>query len=243
MSTELEKQGQGALAPTKTMYEVFADMARDPSIEPARLGQLMELQERAEKRNAEKEFTAAFARLKFPPFIKNRKGHSAKYAAFEDIQRVIDPILEAEGFTLTYSSGQVNEKGLIPTYGLLSHVGGFSRPGEVWLPPDGVATRSGGMNMNALQAVGSSMSYGQRYCAKLMLNLRFIGEDDDGAATSALTAQQREHIDNLLFELGDAELIPFLKFLDVKALGDIQRAAYAPAMGYLQAKRKRMGAK
>lgn len=202
--------------------------------------QLFELLERAEKREAEKEFTAAFSRLKFPPIAKRTKGHTNKYAALENIQEIIDPILEAEGFTLTYSSGPSNEKGLIPTYGLLSHVGGHSRPGEIWLPPDGVATRSGGVNMNALQAVGSSTSYGQRYVAKMMLNLRFIGDDDDGQAVSQISKQQVDNIKSLIDEAGltPQEEAAFLTFVGYKSIGDIQKAAYTSAVNFLNAKKR-----
>ena len=149
--------------------------------------------ERVAKLQAEQQFIAAFSRLKFPPIVKNRKAHSSKYAAFEDIQAVIDPILAEQGFTLTYSSGEPNEKGEVPTFGKLSHIGGHSERGLIYLPPDGVGTKSGGMNMNALQGRGSATAYGQRYVAKMMLNLRFIGDDDDAGGAKTITeAQARE---------------------------------------------------
>lgn len=222
----------------QSMIELLTSAAQQSSVENA--VQLFELLERAEKREAEKAFTAAFKRLKFPPIAKTSKGHNSKYAAFDDIQAIIDPILASEGFTLTYSSGPANAKGEIPTYGLLAHELGFSRPGEIWLPPDGVATSRGGMNMNALQAVGSSTSYGQRYVAKLMLNLRFIGEDDDANATSAINEKQRDNIEDIIHEIGEEHRIKFLEFVGYKSVSDIQKAAYAAAINYLTAKRRQL---
>lgn len=242
MSVEVVKTEDAALAQQQpSTIAVLMQAAQNSSVENA--VQLFELLERAEKREAEKAFTAAFKRLKFPPIAKRTKGHSNKYASFDDIQEIIDPILEAEGFTLTYSSGPANDKGLIPTYGVLDHVGGHSKHGEIWLPPDGVSTRSGGMNMNALQAVGSSTSYGQRYVAKMMLNLRFIGEDDDGQSASAITEKQRDNIEDILNEIGDEHRTKFLEFIGYKAVGDIQKAAYTPAINYLVAKRRQIAEK
>jgi len=239
MSTEVIRTEDTALATGQpSTIAVLMQAAQNSSVENA--VQLFELLERAEKREAEKAFTAAFKRLKFPPIAKRTKGHSNKYASFDDIQEIIDPILEAEGFTLTYSSGPANDKGLIPTYGHLAHVGGHSQRGEIWLRPDGVSTRSGGMNMNALQAVGSSTSYGQRYVAKMMLNLRFIGEDDDGQSASAITEKQRDNIEDILHEIGEEHRVKFLEFIGYKAVGDIQKAAYQAAINFLVAKRRQL---
>ncbi len=224
--------------PPLTTIEMLTSAAQKSGT--AEAVQLFELLERAEKRQAEKDFIAAFARLKFPPIAKSKKGHTSKYAAFDDIQEVIDPILAAEGFTLTYSSGAANAKGEIPTFGLLSHSGGHSQRGEIWLPSDGVATKSGGMNMNALQAVGSSTSYGQRYVAKMMLNLRFVGSDDDGNATSQIRPDQVENIRNLIKEAGldPAGETKFLETIGYKSISDIQKAAYHTAVSLLTAKRR-----
>ena len=60
--------------------------------------------------------------------------------------------------------------------GVLRHEAGHKEEAELVLPAD----VSGGKN--PVQAVGSSLSYGQRYVTKLLLNLasRRLGEDDDG---------------------------------------------------------------
>ena len=60
--------------------------------------------------------------------------------------------------------------------GVLRHAAGHKEAAELELPAD-----SGG-DKNSVQAVGSTMSYGQRYVARMLLNLTSRGEDDDGAA-------------------------------------------------------------
>ncbi len=248
MPSELAKQDAGALAPLERIdvaHQLMQVIAAHPTAGAENLKALLDGMERVTKWQAEQEFTAAFARLKFPPFRKTAKGHNAKYAPFEDIQEVIDPILAAEGFTLTFSSGESNAKGEIPTYGLLSHVAGHSRPGVIWLPPDVTPTRSGSTTMNALQSVGSSTSYGMRYCAKLMLNLRFIGDDDDAGSLGYITEQQQNNIRDLMHEMSfspEAES-KFLATFGVKAVSELGKAAYTGAVNLLVAKRRSMAEK
>ncbi len=234
MSNAIAKQDAGALAPLERIdvaHQLMQVIAANPTAGAENLKALLDGMERVTKWQAEQEFTAAFARLKFPPFVKSAKGHTGKYAPFEDIQKVIDPILANEGFTLTFSSGESNAKGEIPTHGLLSHIAGHSRPGVIWLPPDVTPTRSGSTTMNALQSVGSSTSYGMRYVAKLMLNLRFIGEDNDGNVGGFISAREMQSLGDLMHEMGftpEAEA-KFLTTFGAKALSELPKGAYVGA--------------
>jgi hypothetical protein len=239
MSTELIKPEDTELAPTTTGRDVAAQLmnviAANPTAGAENLKALLDGMERITKWQAEQEFTAAFSRLRFPPIPKAKKGHNAKYAAYEDIQEIIDPTLREQGFTLTFSSGESNAKGEIPTFGLLSHVGGHSRAGAIWLPADVTPTRGGSTIMNALQSTGSSTSYGMRYCAKMMLNLRFVGEDDDGASYGAITEPQAKLLDQAISTVG-ANREKFLELYGVKAVSDLPKAIYRAAQGQIEAK-------
>lgn len=218
-----------------TMYEVFAALARDPSVDPAKLKQLMELQERAEERQAEKEFIAAFARLKFPPIKKTRKGHNSKYAPYEEIQEIIDPILAAQGFTLRFTSGEMTAQG-VPIHGKLAHVFGHSEVGTIYLPRD----KSG--SMNEIQGMGSTTSYGQRYVAKMMLNLRFIGDDDDGNAVGFINERQVNNIVDMFAacSMDPASQSKFLELMKAETVGEIHARDYPQAMNLLNAKMRKV---
>ncbi len=238
MSNAIAKQDAGALAPIERVdvaAQLMQVIAANPTAGAENLKALLDGMERITKWQAEQEFTAAFARLKFPAFRKTAKGHNAKYAPFEDIQEVIEPILAAEGFTLTFSSGESNAKGEVPTYGLLSHVAGHSRPGVIWLPPDVTPTRSGSTTMNALQSVGSSTSYGMRYCAKLMLNLRFVSEDDDGNALGYIDERQAALLKRAVLTVG-ADEGKMLATYGAKALSEIPKSVYRAAQNLIEAK-------
>jgi hypothetical protein len=62
--------------------------------------------------------------------------------------------------------------------GVLRHRGGHREEGELELPPD----LTGGKN--AVQAVGSALSYGQRYVARMLLSLTSRGGDDDAGSST-----------------------------------------------------------
>src|ERR1700688_4322485 len=107
----IAEQDAGAVAPIERIdmaAQLMQVISANPTAGAENLKALLDGMKRITKWQAEQEFTAAFARLKFPPFRKTAKGHNAKYAPFEDIQEIIDPILANEGFTLTYSSGAAN---------------------------------------------------------------------------------------------------------------------------------------
>lgn len=98
---------------------------------------------------------------------------STPYAKWDDINEAIKPVLKRFGFGLRFKTG-LSEKGLVTVTGILS---GHGHREETTLELQHDATGS----KNAVQAVGSSTSYGKRYAACALLNITTHGEDDDGA--------------------------------------------------------------
>ena len=137
------------------------------------------------------------------------------YATFEDINDVIKPIMQTHGFAITFKVENV-PAGLSVT-GILMHRAGHRESTTMLLPLDTSGSK------NAVQAVGSSTSYGKRYVMSALLNLTTRGEDDDGHAavpTATVTSVQAAGITALLDrctqktrdwfigECGSAECVP-----------------------------------
>jgi len=241
MSDALTVQDERAPA---TIHEVFMAMARDPSIDPARIGALMELQIRAEERNAAKEFNAAFARLQptLPRITKKgtidmgAKG-SMKFAKYEDLDAAIKPKYTAEGFSLSFVS-KATDKGIL-LVAVLKHASGHQQVSEMQLPPDAGAGR------NALQALGSSLSYAKRYLTCDLFNIVTVGQDDDGSAISAVTQDDVDRIEGMLLDndLGADYRAKLLETMNVKALSDLQRVQVPTILSLIRAKIKARAAK
>jgi hypothetical protein len=174
-----------------TLLAAIIAMASDPSLDAEKLQRLLDMQERLEDREAKRAFNAAFRRLqaKLPRVRKNGvleypvhkdkpdgpKRKVAHFAKWEHVHEAIQPILDSEGFALTFRVEQrPGDGGGIMVTAYLLHEGGHERDSG----PFPVALDTSGGKNNA-QAYGSSKSYGQRYSASAVLNLVYTDEDDD----------------------------------------------------------------
>jgi hypothetical protein len=244
MTTDIQKREGAELARPESIYDVFRQMALDPAIDVTRIAALMELQIKAEDRNAEKAFNAAFARLlpTLPKIGKHglidmgAKG-SMKFMRYEDLDRALRPIYTAAGFSLSFNS-EATDKGIL-LVAVLAHTAGHSTTSRLQLPPDAGAGR------NALQALGSSLSYAKRYLTCNLFNIIAEGEDDDATSGDFITEKQAMNIEDLIHEcsLGDAGRAKFLETFNAKGVSELFKANYAPAINLLSAKVRSLGSK
>lgn len=170
------------LLPADPMVSMIERIAMDPNADIAKLERMLDMKERHEAQQAKAEADLAFARAsaEFPEIPLNGKNnHTGQpYALLKDIIKYTRPVLAKYGFSLSFST-EVTERDVIVT-AELAHQGGHSRKNSLPLPRDTGAGR------NAVQAVGSTQTYGQRYTAQAILGLS-LGEDteDDGRSAGA----------------------------------------------------------
>lgn len=234
MSNAAEKQEMlpmtmpsGVLTPMEILEKAVASGA---SVET--LDKLMTLQERWEKNQARKEFDAAVAAAKseLKPVMRNREGHNKKkYADFAAIAMAVDPIISKHGLSYRFRSEQ-NDR--INVTCILSHKAGHFEETTLSGPADTTG------NKNAIQAIGSTLTYLQRYSLVQMLGIA-AADDDDGAAMAAgekiTEAQAAELID--LCEAVEADRARFLKYLKIESMADLPASKFADAKAALEAKR------
>lgn len=166
-----------------TLLAVISRAAADPQTDVEKMERLMAMYERIEARRAEAEFASALADMQseLPSIserggIKDRNGNvQSTYALWEDINEAIKPILQRYGFALSFRTDCVNG---VAVTGVLSHKSGHHVTTTLPLPVDTTGSK------NAVQAVASSVSYGKRYTAGLLLNFTSHGEDDDAASVA-----------------------------------------------------------
>ncbi len=159
-------------------------LALNPSVDVAKLEKIIELQERILDRNAEAAFNAAFATMQAEiPEIDERGAISSKsggvqsrYAKNEDIQRVLKPILLRHGFALSFKT-EWPDHAHCKLIGILTHRDGHARQSEFVSKADESGSK------NAIQGLGSAISYGHRYTTCDLLNITSRDQDDDGASS------------------------------------------------------------
>lgn len=156
----------------------FERLLRDPSVDVEKLERLMAMHERGQANAARAEYYADFAQMQgeLPTVIERGHTNNGAYARHEDIVEVVRPVLMKHGFILTFRTKFEDKQ--VRVTGVLAHRSGHAEETEFVSAPD----TSG--NKNAIQALGSAQSYGQRYTARALLNIASREEDDDGRATS-----------------------------------------------------------
>lgn len=227
-----------------SLLEVISRAASDPNVDIDKMERLIAMQERVQDRRAEVSYHAALAEMQpeLPIItenggIKNKEGKvQSTYALWEDINEEIRPILAKYGFSLSFK-GQRNGDQQI-TIGILAHREGHKETTEVSLPLDTSGSK------NAVQAVGSSKSYGKRYAAFDLLNITTRGEDDDGlkgGTVHPISVKQYDELLRKISEVGaDQDLfVQYLKSqkrLPTDDLGDLPASNFQAAIKALEAK-------
>lgn len=202
---EQRRQNVAPISSDNSIMAVISRAAADPSCDIDKLERLMAMHERMQARDAQAEFNAAMAAMQSDiPSIAERGAivvngqKRSDYATFEDINDVIKPIMQVHGFAITFKVENV-AAGLSVT-GILMHRAGHRESTTMLLPLDTSGSK------NAVQAVGSSTSYGKRYVMSALLNLTTRGEDDDGHAavpSATVTTIQALQLQALLDKCSD----------------------------------------
>lgn len=255
----LKPQGEVAPAPEPVnMLALVARLAQDPTVDADKMERILVMQERLEARQAKAAYTQAMVAMKPKLPVIDRKGRievrektasgkrdgevtqNTAFARWEDIDEAITPILTEHGFVLSFRTGTAQD-GKVTVTGILSHEQGHSEETMITLPHDSSGSK------NAVQAVGSTFSYGKRYTATALLNIRTKGEDDDGKRggdPEPLTDEEVAKVFDLL-KRTDSDQEKFCKFMGVSMVADIARKDYGKALEVLHAKldAKERGAK
>ena len=170
MKNELAKVDPGS--PAGLMMQL---MSGEGALDVDAFGKMLEFQREHDKDQARKAYHAAMAdfQAEAPKIIKTQDGHNCRYAALSDIVAVIAPKLSEHG--LSHSWVTSTDDKVISVTCKITHALGHSEETALSAGPDGSGSK------NAIQAIGSTITYLQRYTLKAALGIAEGGQDDDGA--------------------------------------------------------------
>jgi hypothetical protein len=218
-------------------------LERGASIET--LEKLITLQERWEANEARKAYNEAMARAKaeIPPILKrgdieHNGRHIAKYAKLPDALKAVEPILSKNGLSISYRTSSQNGEIIVAC--IVTHAMGHREETSLPGKPDTTGAK------NAIQAVGSAVTYLQRYTLFAALGLA-ASEDDDGKASQTGTANPISADDaaSLRAKMKAAGLAEarFCTVMKIEAVEDLPSSKYDEAerriMDFSNAKRAR----
>jgi hypothetical protein len=231
-----------SVSESAVLLQFIQQAATNPAVDIDKMERLMAMHERILARNAKAAYSEALAEMqpKLPVIsergaILNKSDQvQSRYALWEDIVLAITPILSEHGFALSFRVGRDGDRQTVT--GILSHRGGHSEETTLSLPMDMSGSK------NAVQGVGSTVSYGKRYTTQSLLNLVSRGEDDDGQSAGGgpndvITAEQKETLVALLKET-NSDIPRFLKYMEVASVDEIKAAHFERARSIIARKKK-----
>lgn len=185
-----------------------------------------------EKRAATKRvFLAALRKAKseFPTIVKEVSGGRYQYADLHTIASQVDPVLDRHGLTYYWETGNTPE-GWVTVTCVLAHDDGYETHTSMVAPPDD----SGGKQ--PIQAVGSTVTYLQRYTLNSALGLA-VARDQDGAAkhSKKVTPSQAKELETLCKGRNQAAL---LERLGITSWQELPQADFQKTMTFIKAKTK-----
>ncbi|MFN7609207.1 MAG: ERF family protein [Ralstonia sp.] len=219
--------GQTAVVGAQNLFSAIV-RATEAGLDPDKAERMFALWERVKASEAKAAWIAAMsaAQPELPAIVKHgkNKGTNSSYALWEDVNRNIVPILAKHGLTLTFRTS-VSDK-MANVTAVVSHVAGHAEETTVPQPIE-VVNRA----MNNNQAVASAISYGKRAAGGAILNLTYIGEDDDGnkaASGGRISADDAQALRDKMAACGLSEE-RFCTRLNVSAVDDLPASRYDEA--------------
>lgn len=211
MSTELEVKSLPVETITSSAVIALVDkLALTPNITKDQvevIERLLAMQERQDAQRRKESFDAALLRVqKAVPRIQQngmmvrigkdgKDGGKIPYAKREDIDLMIRPLYQAEGFTVTWD-GPTLPDGRIRVVGRFTCSGHTEEREWVCLPdPSGGKTGP--------QATSSTIAYGKRQISKMVWDVIETGEDNNGARAEDVTPISQDQADTIRTRLND----------------------------------------
>lgn len=206
------------------------------------LNRLMDLQERFEANEARKAYVAALAEFKKePPTVRKNKsasfggrgGTAYDYATLSQVTDAIAPALSKCGLSHRWATDQA-EDGKIAVTCTLTHEQGHSEAVTLSAGADTSGSK------NSIQAIGSTVTYLQRYTLLAITGLATDDMDDDGDdgdKGELITDEQKQQIIALIKETG-ADSAAFVKYLGYVSVDAIPASMFERAVKALEKKRE-----
>ncbi len=214
-----------------------------------KLEKLMILQERHEANEARKAYNKAMAEFKAnPPEInKDRKVSFATsagktsytHASLYNVTEKINAALSKYGLSASWTTKQ---NGQIIVTCKITHVMGHCEETSLVAPSDTSGSK------NTIQAIGSTITYLERYTLLALTGLATYEQDDDAQSAVAVEYIDEKQLSQLVDLATDteADMKKFSAFLKVESLEKLPKAKYQEAYATLMArktKREKKGAK
>lgn len=199
-----------------------------------KLEKLLALQEKWEANEARKLYHRAMASFKETP-LKIMKDKKVKYLQVQyshaSLANVVDQITKELSKNGLSASWNTKQNGAITVTCKITHVMGHCEETTLTAAADTSGSK------NSIQAIGSTITYLQRYTLLSALGLATHDQDNDGAgATEYIDEKQMHLIRDQLIDLEKDEK-KFLAYMGIESLDKIPKSEFNKAQTALEASR------
>lgn len=222
---------------TATPMEMIAN-AVQRGMDPATIQQLLDLKDRHEADEARKAYVRAMAAFKAEPLSVGKdktvsyNGTSYHHASLAQVVGAVVAALSKHGLSHRWDTMQDGDH--ITVSCVLTHELGHSERTTLSAGPD----KSG--SKNSIQAIGSTVSYLQRYTLMAATGLAAHDMDDDarsaGKPVEYITESELADLNALVEEVG-ADVAAFCKYLKIESMDKMPRSWLENAVKILNKKR------
>ena len=159
--------------------------AKDPAFDVAKLEALLKVKQQWDAEEARKAFVVALNKFKTDPPTLTKNKHvkfnqtEYKHATLDQVSLVVGKGLAAVGISHRWAVDQ--EDGEIKVACVLTHDQGHSERVQM------TATADTSGSKNSIQAIGSTVTYLQRYTLLAATGMAVQGQDDDGRTSTAMS--------------------------------------------------------
>lgn len=225
-----ETQTRAVVATPMEMIAQAINQGMDISV----IDKLMTLQERYEANQGRKAFDKAIAAAKseFKPVGRNRTGHQNKrYADFEAYASMIDPIIVQYGLSYRFETDQSDT--LIRVTCVVAHEDGHSIRNTLAAAADTSGSK------NSIQAIGSTLTYLQRYTLVQAFGLAATDDDDGGKSDAPATITENQLMGlRELIEATRTDAVKLCQYFKIDSLQNMPSSQYDRAVSMIQKKGK-----
>jgi len=200
-----------------------------------KIEKMLELQERFEKNEAKKAYHQAMSEFKAnpPTILKDRKvsfkNTHYSHATLGNITSIINSELAKYGLTSAWKTKQ--EQNGITVICTITHKLGYSESTSLTAGADTSGSK------NSIQAIGSTITYLQRYTLLALTGLSTHEQDDDGRLSEVQTISEKQisQITDMINST-NADEVKFLKWMGAESVESIPVNLFNKAMAALKAK-------
>lgn len=234
MTTSVKKTN-GQL-PAKGSPSEMIRMAVDGGADLEKLEKLLEIQMKWEENEAKKAYHKAMSDFKAnpPKILKDKKVNfgsgkaSYNHASLANVCEKISERLSEYGLS---ASWKVSQNGSVAVTCRVTHSLGHSEETTLSAPADTSGSK------NPIQAIGSTITYLERYTLLALVGLATEDQDDDGSKVGVQFIDDQQLSDLVdLITATDTDPKKFLKWLKIESLENLPKSQYKKAIDALRAK-------